>query len=103
MSDLKTTAELVKKILEERPEARNSDYVLYSIICEKTNKKVLSLPFDMVLSLLDKRKIPNFETIRRTRQKVQEEFPELKGSKKTRQARAKNEVAFREFARGNLK
>ena len=102
MNDLKSTTELVKKILEERPEARNSDYILYSLICERVNRKILNLPFDMVLSLLDKRKIPNFETVRRTRQKVQEEFPELKGSIKTRQKRAEKEAAFREFARGNL-
>ena len=102
MNNLKTTAELVKKILEEKPEARNSDYILYSAICERIDRKILNLPFDMVLSLIDKKKVPNFETVRRTRQKVQEEWPELKGNNKTRQARAKKEVEFIEFARGNL-
>ena len=42
--------------------------------------------------------LPGFETVRRSRQKVQADNPELAGSEAVRRKRAKKETVYREFA-----
>ena len=42
--------------------------------------------------------LPGFETVRRSRQKVQADNPELEGTESTRRKRAKQEAVYREFA-----
>lgn len=99
MDDLKTTKSLVKRILEEIPETRNSDMFLYSRVCIELNDAVMCLPFGFVLLSMKELKLPGFETVRRSRQKVQEECPWLAACKSVSDVRAENEMAFREFAR----
>lgn len=43
---------------------------------------------------------PPFESVRRTRQKVQEKYPDLAASEEVEAGRELNETAYREFARG---
>lgn len=79
--ELKTTSELVKSILETVPETRNSDNFLYYMICYEIHQKTLGLPFGYVLLSMKDFNLPNFETVRRSRQKIQQQFPELAGDK----------------------
>jgi hypothetical protein len=100
MNEIKNTAELVKEVLTESEDARNSDMILYLQVCEKLNPDALKLPFWLVLLNLKGHKLPNIETVRRTRQKLQVEFPELVGSERIQSIRADREKEFREYARG---
>lgn len=87
MNELKTTAALVKHILETNPQARNSDSFLYL--------KVIQLNINNI-------GFTGFETVRRARQKIQAQYPELAANKSVSAARMENEKDFRAFARGDV-
>lgn len=100
--ELKTTTKLVKEALTNFPATRNSDDILYVKVCETINPISVNLTFkDMLL----KRKewgLPAFESVRRTRQKVQAENPELGANSTVEGYRVLNEEAYREYARSNV-
>lgn len=108
MKDLKTTKALVQAILEKDHMARNSDYILYlrvlQTISEQRNDVVPLKALTVVefLAILTKANCPypGFETVRRSRQKVQAECPWLAASEDVTEFRFENEKEFREFARG---
>ena len=103
MTSLKTTKGLVQSILENDIRARNSDSFLYLRVlefigeCKGVNLK--SVPVSVFLQNMDEYGVPSFETVRRSRQKVQAEYPELAASEKVAEYRAENEEIYREFAR----
>lgn len=105
-TELKNTTELVKNILERCPEARNSDNVLYLKVCEKIgnergiNLATISVPHFFLH--LKSYNLPQFETVRRTRQKIQATYPELAGDSKVEAQRMLNEESFRAYARGGV-
>lgn len=101
MSELITTTQLVKAILEEDEKARNSDDYLYLQVCKQVNPRC-SMFFDYVMLHRKELGIPGYETVRRTRQKIQQEFPELCGSDRVNAMRAVREEEFREYARGGV-
>lgn len=91
---------IVKVVLKGNVQARNSDMALYVKVCELINPLALDKPFWYVLMNLKDFNLPNFETVRRTRQKLQETCPELAGDPNVETQRVINEEAFRSFARG---
>lgn len=104
--ELSTYTSLVKSILEAEAQTRNSDSLLYlKVLRHIANEKdilldSLTVPdFLLSMNLLG---MPCFETIRRTRQKIQEKFPELSANDTVQGFRDENEQAFRKFARGEL-
>ena len=103
VNELKTTTGLVKAILEKETAARNSDSVLYlkvlTQICEEKAIDIVNLTVPSLLLLGKELGLPCFETVRRTRQKIQADFPELSGDRAVKAYRAANEAAYREFAR----
>lgn len=100
MKDLKTTKALVKSILENKKDTRNSDTLLYLEIAKMKNPQVLNQTFGGVLLWLEKYNLPPFESVRRARQKVQAECPWLAACEKVQDFRAENEATVRDFARG---
>lgn len=98
--ELATVKDIVFDLLTKQEETRNSDMVLYVKVCAKVNKDALSKPFWHVMMHLKDYNLPNFETVRRARQKIQEDNPELAGNPDVEAHRIVNEQAFREFARG---
>lgn len=106
MNELKTTAALVKHILETNPQARNSDSFLYlKVIQYEAHLKGVNL-WGMTVThfLLNINNIgfTGFETVRRARQKIQAQYPELAANKSVSAARMENEKDFRAFARGDV-
>lgn len=106
MDELKTTSQLVKWILEKDEASRNSDNYLYLKVLQHIgscrNIHVDDIPLASFLMDINNMGFPGFETVRRTRQKVQREFPELASTQTVKGFRAAREDAFREFARGNV-
>ena len=102
-TELKNTTALVKAILEEDQRARNSDSFLYFQVLQRLGKeRDFDLDVVAVTAFLLNRAewgFPPFESVRRARQKIQAEFPELSANKKVAAHRAENEEAFRQFAR----
>ena len=99
MSKLNSIKDLVKTILEENEGARNSDMRLYYEVCKRINKSALESPFAYVILRLEALRLPPFESVRRTRQKVQAECPHLSANDEVSQMRAENEEEYRKFAR----
>ena len=102
MNDLKTTTKLVKAILEEDKQARNSDSFLYfRVIGVLGLEKGIDMNFVPVTAFLlnmSEWGFPPFESVRRTRQKVQAACPELAACEKVSAMRSENEAVFREYA-----
>lgn len=102
-TELRNTTALVKDILEQDQKARNSDSFLYFQVLKRLGKeKDLDLDYvSVTVFLLNMAEwgFPPFESVRRARQKLQAEFPELSANKTVAAHRAENEEAFRQFAR----
>lgn len=103
MNELKSITKLVKIILDQDERARNSDSYLYlrvlSVFAESKgiNLEEVKVPY-FLLNLKDLG-LPAFESVRRTRQKVQEQHPELQSSARVQALRAEKEAEFRQYAR----
>ena len=103
MDNLTKLSELVHDILVKNEKARNSDTYLYYIVC---NKKLESNGHDiskitLADSLLRREELglPPFESVRRTRQKIQHDNQELAGSNEVEAFRSENEKEYRQYAR----
>lgn len=103
MNKLRTTTALVKRILEIDEQARNSDSHLYmrvlEVVSEDWNEPLHNMTVCRFLQDMNKLGAPSFETVRRTRQKVQAQYPELAACKKVAEARMENEAEYRAFAK----
>ncbi len=106
MNDLKTTTALVKSILEQDKQCRNSDSFLYLKVLSVIGKQrgididKMSVPYFLVN--LHGAGFPGFETVRRTRQKIQQHHPELAACEAVAGYRLENEAEYREYARGDV-
>ena len=106
MNDLHTTTKLVKAILEEDKQARNSDSFLYLKVLEHISEQEgfslhhMTVPF--FLENMKEYGFPGFETVRRTRQKVQQHHPDLAASDRVKGLRMIEETEFRQYARGEV-
>lgn len=76
MTDLTST---VEKVLREHKDARDSDFRTIGWVIKLTRPEVMSMSFSAVLWNHKELGLPSFETIRRTRQKIQHDNPELRG------------------------
>lgn len=93
---------IVKEILEEDPNARDSDNYLYYKVLKHIGSingidiETMSIPrFFLNIKTYG---FPQFETVRRTRQKIQHDNPELAGSREVQSMRAANEEEYRSYA-----
>lgn len=102
MNDLKNVTKVVKELLTDHAVLRNDDDLLYRAVCFHHKPQVVHLSFAEVLTTRQILGLPSFETVRRTRQKVQATYPELKGTKRVREARKAKETEYREYARGGV-
>ena len=99
MKDIKRTSSIVLDILREVPETRDNDMRLYYEVCYRKNIECLGEPFGYVIMNLKSLKLPPFESVRRSRQKLQNDYPEFRGTDKAMHERFVNECCMREFAR----
>lgn len=105
MNELQTTTKLVKAILEEDKQSRNSDSHLYlkvlEVIAERHgyNMKKMSVYEFLEYRASDYPFFPGFETVRRSRQKIQQHHPELAACDKVKGMRMIQESEFRSYAR----
>jgi len=104
MDDLQKMTGLVKEILTQSREARNSDDELYYIVCsvilEEQHLDPGTFPLSWALLRREDFALPKYETVRRTRQKVQAKHPELRSTKAVSFYRAEREKVYRAYARG---
>lgn len=97
MGRLNTLHAQVKELLEEYPMARNDDRFLMTAVYVKKYGVNPYSPFKDVMKRYD---LPPFESIRRTRQKVQADNPELRADFKVEEIRMELQREYIEYARG---
>ena len=104
MDNLKTTKEIVKRILEEEPFCRNSDCFLELEVLKVYAKRLCidlgSMTVDTLFKHRNEWGFPKSESIRRTRQLVQARHPELAASDPIDAYRLANEERVKSFVRG---
>ena len=76
---MKDLNEIVKQVLIEYPDARDDDYKVIGYVIKAMCPTAMKLTFGQALWNHTKLDLPSFETIRRTRQKIQHDIPELRG------------------------
>jgi hypothetical protein len=95
--------DLVRHILETDVKSRNSDSFLYFKVLEVQGKEkgldIHSMSITTFLLHMSEFGFSPFETVRRTRQKIQQEVPALAASATVKGNRKAKEQEFREFAR----
>lgn len=100
--ELSTVKELVRFILATDSHSRNSDSYLYLKVIElQAKEKKIDLRFSSVRWFFlnsGAKGFANYESVRRARQKIQAECPELMGSERVQAMRRENEAVFREWA-----
>ena len=99
MNKIRETSSIVKDILENCPDARNSDDLLYVNVCKQISPMVCNQPFQTVLLMRNEFGLPPFESVRRARQKLQAAYPDLCGSDEVEAQRIVNEGIVRDYAR----
>lgn len=103
MKDLKTITALVKALLAQDERCRNNDGFLYLkvlFVCAKEkgiNLHSISIPEFFLWH--HGKDLPIFESVRRTRQKIQAAYPELAACEKVQEGRMENEAEYRAFAK----
>ena len=98
---MKDLTKIVEKVLREKKDARDSDFRTIGWVYAIVKPEVMNLPFKQVLWKHSDYDLPSFETIRRTRQKLQHDHPELRG--KTYEKRMEKQAEYIEkFVRGGL-
>ena len=100
--ELVKTSELVKGILEQDERARNSDEFLYlrvlGVLGEMKGIDIFEMSVPCFLLNRKEMNFPCFETVRRSRQKVQADFPELASVERVGKKRKENEQVYKAFA-----
>ena len=88
MSTLKKIKPQVRHLLEEYPSLRGDDFLLIGTVYHRYYGVGYDETFLDVMKRHKDLGLPSFETIRRTRQKVQEENPSLESSKAKKKRRS---------------
>lgn len=76
---MKDLNEIVKDILTTSKEARDDDFKVIGYVIKEINPMAMKLTLGQALWNHSELNIPSFETVRRTRQKIQHDHPELRG------------------------
>lgn len=99
MKNLKTIENKVKMILKKNEDARNDDMVLYLALCNLCLKDAGAIPLAEIMTQHKSLGLPSFESVSRTRRKLQARYPELVGSRPVQKMRATGEKAYRRYAK----
>ena len=106
MIKLKRVSELVRAILENNPQTRNNDGLLWLKVLEhQASEKGVDLqmlPVSSFLPNIGENGFTPFESVRRARQKIQASCPHLAAAEAVQAFRAEQEKEYRAFARGDV-
>lgn len=100
--NLYVISNIVKAILEQDEQSRNSDSFLYlnvlRIIGSRNGIDINKMSITTFLLNMNKYGFPKFESVRRSRQKIQAEHPELAANSQVESHRKMNERVYRDYA-----
>lgn len=105
MNNLKAVSKIVRAILEEDKQARNSDSYLYLKVLDHIAHRdgifLAGMPVPYFLENMKSLGFPPFESVRRTRQKIQAKIPELAASQQVQEMRKECEAEYMDYATGS--
>ena len=88
---------VVEKVLKENPATRDNDNLLYLKTIETIKPGSSNFSMKTILMNLKEYKLPQFETVRRSRQHLQANNKELRGSKINQKARQSLEEEYHDY------
>lgn len=100
MYKIKTMENMVLNVLISNPDARDDDMRLYYYVCRDCISEThgnTHLSFEEVMTNYKELGCPGFESVRRTRQKIQAILPELGCSPTVRRRRNKGVIAYTNY------
>ena len=100
MNHLKKIEDRVISILKTNVDARSDDMMLYLLVCNSfysNENSVGKMPFEVVMKNYKELELPHFESVRRTRAKIQSEHPELACSPECRKARKRMQHLYSNY------
>lgn len=98
MSKLRRIEPIVRQVLEENEAARKDDFLLVAEVYSKLVPESANMPFGVVMLGHKSLNLPYFETIRRTRQKLQASNEELRPSQEVQDARYNETKEYIDYA-----
>lgn len=96
---LKKLENVIKPILEEQPQTREDDFLLYAEVIKEYKPELLNLSARTFLVGHNELNVPNIKSVERARRKVQEKHPEL-ASERAKMRRAIEQQAYVQYGRG---
>ena len=101
MNRIYKVEDIVREVLEEHISTRADDFELIVYVYNKINPSIKDYSFNSVMLGHKDLNIPYFETIRRTRQKLQAQYEYLRPSKDVQIARINKEADYINYALDN--
>lgn len=98
---LRDLEKVIKPILEENPETREDDYLLYAELIKEYKPDLLNLSARTFLVGHSELNVPNIKSVERARRKVQERYPEL-ATERAKKKRAEQEQAYINYGLNRL-
>lgn len=98
MSKCAKVEPVVKKVLEEKPYTREDDFALVYEVFKEFVPNLDDLSFQDVMINHKEYGLPYFESVRRTRPKLQNKYPELLPPQQVQEARKLEETDYRNYA-----
>lgn len=99
MKEIKKIEEKVLDILITYPDTRGCDFVLYARYIQLCNPELADVGLVYALMEAKRLKMPNYESVTRSRRRIQATHPELRPPQKISGKRAAREDLFREYAK----
>ena len=96
---LKKLENVIKPILENQPQTREDDFLLYAEVIKEYRPDLLSVSAQQFLLWHKELKVPNIKSVERARRKVQEKHPEL-ATERAKRRRATEQEAYMQYGRG---
>ena len=99
MENLKTLEGKVRIILEKNKDARDDDMVLYLALCNDCLANAGEIPLAEIMERHKSLGLPGFESVSRTRRRLQARYLELMSSVPVQAKRAAGEKDFRRYSK----
>ena len=99
MNRLYKVEPVVLELLNEVPETRGNDTLLQKEVMLRLNPSIADMPFTYVMDHRHELGLPPFESIRRSRAKLQSKYEDLRPSEAIQEARAEQEEEYLEYVR----
>lgn len=104
MNKPNTIEEVVLSVLKASTDARNDDMKLYLMVCDRVNlfvgsNNIGNIPFAVIMNNYRELNLPHFESVRRSRAKIQAKHPELAGDPACRKGRRQLEGMYKKYAK----